>query len=72
MVAKELGVDMSIIKIKPTMNVTNPNGSTTGGSVGSEMNCAVSTRLFYLLLKLIILTFDCRLLSMLVLSSTTI
>ena len=45
-VAKELGVDMSIIKIKPTMNVTNPNGSTTGGSVGSEMNCAVRIQVY--------------------------
>ena len=44
-VAKELGVDMSIIKIKPTMNVTNPNGITTGGSIGSEMNCAVSKQI---------------------------
>ena len=41
-VARELGVEMKMIKIKPTANITNPNGSITGGSFGSELNCAVS------------------------------
>ena len=41
-VASELGVDMDMIKIKPAMNVTSPNATVTGGSFGSELNCAVS------------------------------
>ena len=38
-VAHELGVDVDMVKIKAVTGVTNPNGSTTGGSVGSEGNC---------------------------------
>ena len=30
---------MSLVKIKPVTAATNPNGATTGGSVGSEANC---------------------------------
>ena len=41
-VAKQLGIDMSMVKIKPTANITNPNGTVTGGSVGSEINCAAA------------------------------
>jgi len=37
-VAYELGIDLSLVKIKPVTMVTNPNGATTGGSCGSETN----------------------------------
>ena len=40
-VAYELGIDVSMVKIKPVRTVTNPNGFATGGSVGSESNCVV-------------------------------
>lgn len=43
-VAKYLGVDMSMVKIKPVANITNPNGSTTGGSFGSEINCLAALK----------------------------
>ena len=42
MVAKELGVEMNLIKIKPAISNINPNGFVTGGSWGSELSCAVS------------------------------
>ena len=42
-VAAQLGVALSQIRIKSTSNLTNPNGSITGGSAGSEMNCLVSS-----------------------------
>ena len=38
-VAYELGIDISLIKIKPVTLVANPNIATTGGSVGSESVC---------------------------------
>lgn len=38
-VARELGIDLSLVSIKPTNTLTNTNGSVTGGSVTSEMNC---------------------------------
>ena len=41
-VAAELGIDVSMVKVKPVTNLTNPNGAITGGSAGSESNCAVS------------------------------
>ena len=41
-VARELGVDVSLVSIKPTNVLTNANGSATGGSIGSELNCYVS------------------------------
>ena len=40
-VAYELGIDVSMVKIKPVRTITNPNGFATGGSVGSESNCMV-------------------------------
>ena len=40
-VAFELGIDVSMVKIKPVTNLTNPNGSITGGSAGTEANCVV-------------------------------
>jgi len=43
-VAKELGVDVGLVKIKATANITNPNGSTTGGSFGSELNCGAAIK----------------------------
>ena len=44
-VAYELGIDVSLVKIKPVRTITNPNGFSTGGSVGSESNCVVGIRL---------------------------
>ena len=41
-VAFELGIDVSMVKIKPVTSLTNPNGVSTGGSIGSECNCLVS------------------------------
>ena len=41
-VARELGVAMDMVRVKVTNNLTNPNGSVTGGSMGSECNCSVS------------------------------
>ena len=41
-IANELGVDINIIKMKSAMNVISPNATVTGGSFGSELNCAVS------------------------------
>jgi len=37
-VAFELGIDVSMVKIKAVTALTNPNGATTGGSAGSECN----------------------------------
>ena len=42
MVAHELGVPVTLIKILPTNTFTNANGSVTGGSMTSELNCHVS------------------------------
>lgn len=41
-VASKLGVDMNIIKIKSAMNIVSPNATVTGGSFGSELNCAAA------------------------------
>ena len=49
--AKTLGIPIEMIKVKPSMTLTNPNGITTGGSITSELNCFVSYR-FYESLKL--------------------
>jgi xanthine dehydrogenase/oxidase len=38
-VAHTFGVPIEMVQIKPVTLVTNPNGSTTGGSAGSETNC---------------------------------
>eukprot|EP00088_Acartia_fossae_P062944 TRINITY_DN763_c0_g1_i1.p1 TRINITY_DN763_c0_g1~~TRINITY_DN763_c0_g1_i1.p1 ORF type:complete len:254 (+),score=89.87 TRINITY_DN763_c0_g1_i1:1-762(+) len=35
---------MDMIKIKPAMNVTSPNATVTGGSFGSELNCAAAIK----------------------------
>jgi len=43
-VARELGVPMDIIRIKPTDNVSNPNATGTFGSMGSEGNVAAAIR----------------------------
>ena len=43
-VAKELGVPLDIIRVKPTNNVSNPNAFFTAGSMGSEGNCAAAIR----------------------------
>jgi len=43
-VARELGVSMDVIKIKPTNNLVNPNSSFTAGSMGSEGNVAAAVR----------------------------
>ncbi len=40
--AKILGVPIGYIKVKSSNSLTNPNGMTTGGSIGSELNCLVS------------------------------
>merc|ERR1712131_531396 len=34
----QLGIDVSLIRIKHVNNLTSPNGATTGGSAGSETN----------------------------------
>jgi len=41
-VARELGIPMDLIRIKPTNNFTNVNGSVTGGSMGSECCCSAA------------------------------
>jgi len=41
-IASELGVDMSLIKIKSALNIASPNATVTGGSFGSELNCAAA------------------------------
>merc|ERR1719204_410646 len=41
-VARELGVPMDIIRIKPRDNVSNPNATGTFGSMGSEGNVAAA------------------------------
>merc|ERR1719300_680610 len=43
-VAKELGVEMEMIKIKPTEGLISPNNSNTGGSWGSEICCQAAIR----------------------------
>jgi hypothetical protein len=46
-VARELGISMELIKLKASSAITSPNNTTTGGSMGSEMNCFVSfSRIF--------------------------
>ena len=40
-VAKELGVDLDMVRVKPSNNFANVNGSVTGGGMGSECNCSV-------------------------------
>ena len=40
-VARELGISMDLIRIKPTNNMAGANSSVTGGSMGSECNCSV-------------------------------
>ena len=39
--AKELGIPLDYVKILPTNVLTNPNGTATGGSTTSEINCQV-------------------------------
>jgi hypothetical protein len=47
-VARELGISMDLIKLKASSAITSPNNTTTGGSMGSEMNCFVSfSRIFF-------------------------
>jgi hypothetical protein len=46
-VARELGISMELIKLKASSAITSPNNTTTGGSMGSEMNCFVSFLLFF-------------------------
>ncbi|XP_037080201.1 xanthine dehydrogenase/oxidase-like [Pollicipes pollicipes] len=41
--AKVLGIPMELISVKPNMNVVNPNGSATGGSLGSDM-CSMAAK----------------------------
>ena len=40
-IARELGVPMELIRVKPTNNFTGANSSVTGGSMGSECCCSV-------------------------------
>ena len=42
MVAKELGIPVSMVRVKPTDNLVAPNNSVTGGSMGSECCASVS------------------------------
>ena len=41
-VAKELGVDLDMVRVKPSNNFANVNGSVTGGGMGSYCSCSVS------------------------------
>jgi len=41
-VAKELNIDMELIRVKPSNNFANVNGSVTGGGMGSEGNCSAA------------------------------
>lgn len=41
-VAKELGVPLELVKIKPSDVMTSPNNAVTGGSTTSEVTCHVS------------------------------
>ena len=43
-VAFELGIEVSMVKVKPVTNLTNPNGAITGGSAGTVSNCVVSNQ----------------------------
>jgi len=43
-VAAKLGIDISLVKVKASASITNPNGSTTGGSMGSEVSCAAALK----------------------------
>ncbi|XP_043234925.1 indole-3-acetaldehyde oxidase-like [Amphibalanus amphitrite] len=36
--AKVLGIPLELVSVKPNMNIINPNGDSTGGSVGSDMS----------------------------------
>ena len=40
-VARELNVPVSSVSVKPTDTFLNANGSVTGGSMTSELNCFV-------------------------------
>ena len=60
-VARELGISMDLIRIKPTNNVAGANSSVTGGSMGSECNCSVG---FHYSLKLILIFLFLRLRSL--------
>ncbi len=40
--AHTLGIGLSLIDIKPTNSMTNPNGAWTGSSITSELSCQVS------------------------------
>ena len=44
-VAKELGIGVDMIRVKPTNNVVGPNNSVTGGSMGSEFCSLVKKNL---------------------------
>ena len=44
--AKELNIDMELIRVKPSNNFANVNGSVTGGGMGSEGNCSVNIKYF--------------------------
>ncbi|KAK2708805.1 hypothetical protein QYM36_014429, partial [Artemia franciscana] len=37
--AKELGISVDMISVKPTNSLTNPNSAPTGGSTTSDANC---------------------------------
>lgn len=41
-VAYSLGIPLEFIQCKPVTALTNPNGSVTGGSAGSEANCVAA------------------------------
>ena len=39
--AFELGIPLSMIRVRPTESVTNSNSASTGGSITSELCCQV-------------------------------
>ena len=59
-VAFELGIDVSMVKVKPVTNLTNPNGAITGGSAGSETNCVVINSFSHFMLQYFSLSQGCN------------
>lgn len=57
--AYELGVPMSLIRIKKQSSTSNANTAITGGSIGSELNCMV-INIFWVLVNLLEVTYFFR------------
>lgn len=46
--AHTLGIDLSLVTVKPTNNLTSPNNYVTGGSLASEVNAYVRYFLLFI------------------------